>query len=137
MNKLENLDCLNSPKNMSENINAMNTFHNDKNSFPEYIQHMVSLAKLKDHEDLLQFIDSSLKGSKSLEDIHFISSFLWHCNLKGKGKSIPITERKALSNRFEKIIIKMENHSLSSSDAQKELSVMRGTVNCMLYYCSK
>jgi hypothetical protein len=137
LNKIKNLDCLNSDKNMSENINAMSMFNDDKDSFSEYIQHMVSLAKLKDHEDLLKFIDHSLKGSKSLEDIYFISSFLWHCNLKGKGKSIPITERKALNNRFEKIMIKMEKHSLNSSDAQKELSVMRGTVNCMLYYCNK
>jgi hypothetical protein len=137
LNKLvdNKIDCSNETKLLEIGNKCREKFLSDKDSLNEYLQYMVGLAKIKQSDELLEFIKSSLEDGNSKDDLYFIASFLWHCNLEGKGKTIPFTERKALGTRFEKIMIKISNNSLSSAEAKKELSVMRSTVNCMLFYC--
>ena len=75
MNKLETKKsrlCENKAKD-----EVVHKFYKDKESFNEYIQYMVGIAKIKDSEELIQYINSSLQNSHSLNDIYFISSFLF------------------------------------------------------------
>jgi hypothetical protein len=136
MNKLEITEAF-EPEFSENKTKLLDSIYHDRTSFNEYIHYMIGVAKLKDSVNLLHLINTSFQNQKTLDDIHLVASFLTHCNHKGEGGGkIPYTERKNLSSRFERVLAKMNNGDVLSSQIQREFEMMRGTVNFMIYHCS-